>query len=46
MAKTNTRKEILVFAHWLEMKEPMLMGSFKIISSYFAYITLILILIC
>ena len=27
MAKTNTRKEILVYAHWLEMKEPMLMGS-------------------
>jgi serine/threonine-protein kinase HipA len=27
MAKTNTRKEILVYAQWLEMKKPMLMGS-------------------
>jgi serine/threonine-protein kinase HipA len=27
MAKTNTRKKILVYAHWSEMKEPMLMGS-------------------
>lgn len=27
MAKTNTRKEILVYAHWLEMKEPMFMGT-------------------
>jgi len=27
MTKTNTGKEILVYAHWLEMKEPMLMGS-------------------
>jgi serine/threonine-protein kinase HipA len=27
LAKTNIRKEIFVYAHWLEMKEPMLMGS-------------------
>lgn len=27
MAKTDSRKEILVYAHWREMKEPMLMGS-------------------
>lgn len=27
MAKTEVRKEILVFAHWLEMEEPVLMGS-------------------
>ncbi len=26
MAKTDARKEILVYAHWREMKEPMLMG--------------------
>ena len=34
MTKTNTGKEILVYDHWLEMKEPMLMGSLyaKIIS--------------
>lgn len=27
MGKTNQRKEILVFADWLEIKEPMLMGT-------------------
>ena len=27
MAKTNTRKEILVYAYWMEMKEPDVMGS-------------------
>jgi serine/threonine-protein kinase HipA len=27
MAKTNQRKEILVYAHWLGIKEPMLMGT-------------------
>ena len=26
MAKADSRKEILVYAHWREMKEPMLMG--------------------
>jgi serine/threonine-protein kinase HipA len=27
MAKNNIRKEILVYAHWLEMREPMFMGT-------------------
>jgi serine/threonine-protein kinase HipA len=27
MEKTNTRKEIFVYAHWLEMKEPIFMGT-------------------